>query len=81
MSGRASTVANERCVEIQEAINEVHVGIEKELSRKIDEAAATERARIRALVEALPTWDKRSVPGGQHVNRAAVLSLLEPTDA
>jgi hypothetical protein len=32
---------------------------------------------IREAVEALPKWDKRSVPGGFHVNRAAVLAIID----
>ncbi len=32
--------------------------------------------RIEERVAALPTWDKRSVPGGLHVNRAAVLAIV-----
>ena len=45
------------------------------------QAATEERERLRAEVEALPKWDKRSVPGGFHVNRAAVLALLaDPED-
>lgn len=41
------------------------------------EAVAAERARIAAAVRALPAWDKRSVPGGFHVKRAAVLAIIE----
>lgn len=41
-----------------------------------DTIRRAERGRIRAGVEALTAWDKRSVPGGWHVSRAAVLDLL-----
>jgi len=47
----------------------------------LDEAAAAERERLRKEVAALPKWDKRSVPGGFHVNRAAVLALLADPEA
>ena len=46
-----------------------------------DEVAQQERERLRAEVLALPKWGRRSVPGGFHVNRAAVLALLaDPED-
>ena len=32
---------------------------------------------LREQIKALPKWDKRSVPGGFHVNRAAVLALID----
>lgn len=41
------------------------------------EARADLLDRLAAGVERLPKWDKRSVPGGFHVNRAAVLALIE----
>lgn len=44
----------------------------------VERTIANERARIRAAVEGLPTWDKRSVPGGFHVSRRAVLAIIEP---
>ncbi len=40
------------------------------------DARADLAASIEARVAALPTWDKRSVPGGLHVNRAAVLAVV-----
>ena len=33
--------------------------------------------RLREAIMALPTWDKRSVPGGVHVKRADVLILVD----
>lgn len=36
-----------------------------------------ERARIRMGVLAMPTWDKRTVPGGMHVRKSSVLSLID----
>lgn len=41
------------------------------------EARAQALADVRRRVEGLPTWDKRTVPGGFHVNRAAVLAAIE----
>lgn len=32
---------------------------------------------LRRQVAALPKWDKRSAPGGFHVNRADVLALID----
>jgi hypothetical protein len=32
---------------------------------------------LRAEIEALPRWDKRSVPGGFHVRLAAVLAIID----
>jgi hypothetical protein len=32
---------------------------------------------LEVAVRELPTWDKRTVPGGFHVNRAAVLALIQ----
>jgi hypothetical protein len=47
----------------------------------LDEALAAERRatveRIREQVDLLPYWDKRSVPGGLHVNRNAVRTILD----
>jgi hypothetical protein len=48
------------------------------IDRRIEEAIAAERARIAAKVEGLPAWDKRSVPGGFHNSRAAVLAIVNP---
>lgn len=44
------------------------------------EARAAFAARIIAAVERLPRWDKRTVPGGFHVNRAAVLDAIRAMD-
>jgi hypothetical protein len=43
----------------------------------IERAVEAERRRIREAVEGLPKWDKRSAPGGFHVNRADVLAIIE----
>lgn len=39
-------------------------------------AVAAYREALAVAVEGLPKWDKRSVPGGFHVSRAAVLDLI-----
>jgi hypothetical protein len=41
------------------------------------EARALLLDELEAAVRELPTWDKRTVPGGFHVNRAAVLALIQ----
>ena len=41
------------------------------------EARAAVLRELEAEVEGLPVWDKRSVPGGFHVNRAAVLAAID----
>jgi hypothetical protein len=46
------------------------------LNAAYEDGVQAERERLRAAVEGLPTWDKRSVPGGFHVSRSAVLALL-----
>ena len=52
-----------------------------ELIKHANRAAAAERERLRGEVAALPKWDKRSVPGGFHVNRAATLAILTDPEA
>ena len=46
-------------------------------SISVAEAREAERDRIRAAVEGLPVWDKRSVPGGKHVHLKSVLAVIE----
>jgi hypothetical protein len=53
-----------------ESFGEAIAAIEAEARR----AALTD---LRKKVAGMPTWDKRSVPGGLHVSRAAVLVEID----